>query len=233
MNIYNDYQEIIFRILFSILAGVVVGLERKSKGKPVGLITNTMVCFGATMLSIYQQITVLGVQHYGFTLAYHELTSNGSRIVAQIVSGIGFLGAGTIIRDNNKVSGITTAAVLWFMACFGIIIGAGYWFLSFACLITVVFVLYVMKELDRRVIDHSQMATIIMTCDGSVNVVQIFEEYDIKIRRYVVTKVHKNDDGHWIRSIVIKTSAPPYINLKKMIGEVSQKEGVLSCTFRK
>ena len=99
-------------------------------------------------------------------------------------------------------------------------------------LITVACVLYGMKEIDRRILEHFQKATISHNCDGTVNIFQLFEEYDLKIRRYMVTKVHKNENGHWIRSIVVKTYVPPYISIKKMAGEVAQKEGVLSCVCR-
>ncbi|MGL5722216.1 MAG: MgtC/SapB family protein [Brevinema sp.] len=228
-----DLAEILARIVFSLTAGFIVGLERKGKGKPAGIITNTMVCFGATMLSIYQQLISSGIQHYGFSLTAMGNEDSGSRIVAQIVSGIGFLGAGTIMRDENKISGITTAAILWFMACFGIVIGSGYWILSIAGLIVVILVLFVLKEVDRVMIDHSKTESILLICDDTVNIIHLFSEYDVKIRRYLVTKVQKNPNDHWVRDIVVKFYVPSYINTQKMLQEIAQKPGIIKCSLTK
>src|SRR5687767_6603450 len=97
------------RILFAILCGGIIGLERELKNKPAGIKTNMLICLGA---SLYTSVSVMASQgiaesgHYG----------DPSRVAAQIVSGIGFLGGGTIIQARGTITGLTTAATIWVVA---------------------------------------------------------------------------------------------------------------------
>ncbi len=229
----NDHIEILLRIGFAIFSGIVIGLERKQKGKPVGIITNTLVCVGAAILSIFQQITSEGLQIHGFSVSPQNFDPSGGRIIAQIVSGIGFLGAGTIIRDGSShVSGITTAAMLWIMGCLGIVIGYGFWFLSLAALASIAFIIFVLKELDSRFIEHRQSVMIIITLDASVDVQTLFEEYGLSVQSYNILKIQKNDNG-LVRTIKFKAYIPSYLNTDLMIQEISSVKGVSYCTFKK
>jgi putative Mg2+ transporter-C (MgtC) family protein len=96
----------------SILCGILIGLEREVKHKPAGLKTITLVTVGSTIFTF--------ISKYGFSGS----EADGSRVAAQIVNGIGFLGAGTIIRSGLKIKGLTTAATLWIAASIGMVIGA-------------------------------------------------------------------------------------------------------------
>lgn len=225
----NPYIEVILRIAFAIFTGGIVGWERKMKGKPVGVITNVLVCLGATMLAIYQQLIYNGVEIHGLTLTPQtlNLSVNSGRIVAQIVSGIGFLGAGTIMRDKNSVSGITTAATLWIMACLGIVIGSGYWFLSFISVFSVVFILFFVKNFINTVIDHKRLVVLSISCDNSIDIVGLFEEFGLTFNRYKVMKIEKKEN-QLLKIIRIKILIPEYINYDKMIYEISQREGIYS-----
>jgi putative Mg2+ transporter-C (MgtC) family protein len=109
--------DMILRLFLSFLAGGIIGLERSSRRQVAGLRTHILIATGATLLmllSIYipQQFTP-------------QRTGDPGRIAAQVVSGIGFLGAGAIIRLGNSIRGLTTAASLWFIAAVGLAIGAG------------------------------------------------------------------------------------------------------------
>lgn len=225
----NPYYEIILRIVFAIFAGGVIGLERKMKGKPVGVITNILVCLGATMLAIYQQLLYNGIEMHGWSVTPKtlNLSANSGRIVAQIVSGIGFLGAGTIMRDHNSVSGITTAATLWIMACLGIVIGSGYWFLSVVSVFSVVFILFFVKNFINTVIDHKRLMLITMSCDNSIDIVHLFKEFGLSFNRYKVVKIEK-EKGQLLKIIRIKIFIPKYINFDKMIQDISQRDGIHS-----
>lgn len=100
-------------VIFSILSGVFLGDERQRHEKPAGLRTLVLVCLGSTIF------TMTG-------LAFTSATGDSGRVAAQIVTGIGFLGAGVILHGRRLVSGVTTAAVIWMAAAIGMTIGAGY-----------------------------------------------------------------------------------------------------------
>ena len=113
--------ELMARVLLSFALGGVLGLERERTGRPAGLRTHMLVCAGSVCF------TLAGI--YGFA---GPPTSNRdpARVAAQIVSGVGFLGAGTIFRTPSTVRGLTTAASIWLVAAIGMLIGAGMYALA-------------------------------------------------------------------------------------------------------
>jgi putative Mg2+ transporter-C (MgtC) family protein len=107
----------LIRILAAIICGGLIGYERERKGKPAGLRTNILICLGATLYMIISELVAL---------KHPAQFSDPGRIAAQVVVGIGFIGAGTIIQSRGTVAGLTTAATIWVVAAIGLIIGAGY-----------------------------------------------------------------------------------------------------------
>ena len=136
-HILGDFSilEITTRILVAYIMGIFIGWEREQHKKHIGSRTTSIVCMGAALLSCYEDVFARTV-----ILENAELIKSGAealskvpdynRISAQIVSGIGFLGAGMIIQNRGKLHGITTAAIVWVTACIGIVIGSGQWVLS-------------------------------------------------------------------------------------------------------
>ena len=123
MDIFHTlgWQEIMLRLGSATLAGAVLGLNRELKGKPAGLRTNALVALGSALLIL----AGIGVASGG-----GELQANvTSRVMQGIITGIGFLGAGVILRDTSgtQVHGITTAATIWLTAALGVLCGAGMW----------------------------------------------------------------------------------------------------------
>ena len=151
-----DEPTVLARILLSILLCGVIGLERKFYHKPAGFRTNIMVGLGATLLMI------LGL----YILS--NFNDNGnvdiSRIVAQVVTGIGFLGAGAIIQSRGSVHGLTTAASIWVVAAIGMTVGLGYYFAAIAATAATLLVLIVMgriefyleKRYNQRTMQHNE-----------------------------------------------------------------------------
>ena len=113
-QIYNQYPDLLVSIKaisISVLVGGLIGLEREKQHKPAGIRTNILICLGATVFTlISRQVSLDG-------------NSDPTRIVAQIVTGVGFLGAGAIMRQGNNVQGLTTAAEIWVAAALGICCG--------------------------------------------------------------------------------------------------------------
>jgi putative Mg2+ transporter-C (MgtC) family protein len=109
--------DIVIRLALSCFLGGLIGLERESLNRPAGLRTYTLVCMGAALAMIVSQ---------DMFFRYHNMVNaDPGRIAAQVVSGIGFLGAGTIMREGANIKGLTTAAGLWVVSCVGLAVGAG------------------------------------------------------------------------------------------------------------
>ncbi|MGB3159967.1 MgtC/SapB family protein [Carnobacterium sp.] len=146
-----DSFEIVGRLLVSILFGGVIGYEREIKGHNAGLRTHILVCVGATLFSLVQ----LQATYTTIKLAMESpdllqvLNSDLTRIPAQIVSGIGFLGAGTIIVTKRSVTGLTTAASIWATASLGIAVGMGYYFIAFSGSIIILLILMAIRKVFR------------------------------------------------------------------------------------
>ncbi|MDZ7412602.1 MAG: MgtC/SapB family protein, partial [candidate division KSB1 bacterium] len=114
----------VVQMLVAVVLGAVVGLERARHGRPAGMRTHALVCAGATMI----MLTARGLATVS-PEAMARITVDPGRIAAGIITGIGFLGAGSIIKSGDFVRGLTTAACLWFVAALGIIIGQGFFLL--------------------------------------------------------------------------------------------------------
>ena len=119
--------ELFLRLLAACILGSAIGFERKNRNKGAGMRTHTLVCLGAALIMI--------ISKYGF---YDTPGSDGSRMAAQVVSGIGFLGAGIIFVRNNSVSGVTTAAGIWVTSGVGMAVGAGQYFVAAASAVLVI-----------------------------------------------------------------------------------------------
>lgn len=128
----------------ALLVGTLIGIEREYHGKLAGIKTNALICAASALFTASSLI----MAEYGSSTP--APSADVTRIVAQIVSGIGFIGAGAIFKSTNRVQGLTTAAVIWAVAALGILIGYGIFFATIA--ITVVFVIFlsIISILERK-----------------------------------------------------------------------------------
>ncbi|MCE9601248.1 MAG: MgtC/SapB family protein [Gemmatimonadetes bacterium] len=132
------------KLLIAILIGGGVGLERELKGKPAGLRTNILICLGSALL---MDLSMSLSTRYG---------GDPGRIAAQVVTGIGFLGAGTILHTRGQITGLTSAATIWVVAALGLTIGAGYFVEAAGSSLTVILVLVGLGWVEKRYLPHGQ-----------------------------------------------------------------------------
>ena len=125
----REETEIALRLLLAAVFGAAVGFERRSSDKPAGLRTLSLVAVGSALFTI---ISVFGFEN-----------ADQSRISDQIVTGVGFLGAGAILRSGTSISGLTTAATIWATAAIGIAVGSGLYIASVAGTVLMLVILYV------------------------------------------------------------------------------------------
>lgn len=116
-------KEVIIRLILSAIIGGIIGIEREANNRPAGLRTHVLVTVGATLIML--------VSIDGFSHVPGLVQGDPGRIAAQVVSGIGFLGAGTIMKTGNQIKGLTTAASLWICAGIGLALGSGYYLGAF------------------------------------------------------------------------------------------------------
>jgi putative Mg2+ transporter-C (MgtC) family protein len=136
----------IVRCGMAALCGAMIGLERELKNKAAGFRTNILICVGA---AIYMCVGLLLVNAGG-------VQGDPARIAAQVVTGIGFLGAGCIIQAGGRVTGLTTAATIWVVAGIGLVAGAGFPLLAFIAAVMVLITLVVLGEVEKRFLDPAR-----------------------------------------------------------------------------
>lgn len=133
----------IFKLCLSLLLGSIVGLERKRKGQSAGIRTFALISMGATLamlISIYVPQVYFGLKN-----------GDPGRIAAQVVSGIGFLGAGAIIQMKGSVKGLTTAAGIWMVAAIGLSVGVGLYFISIISTALILVILVPLERFEHRI----------------------------------------------------------------------------------
>ncbi len=133
-EMHLSYLELTFRLVLSILLGGIIGMERETINKPAGFRTHILVCLGSTVIML--------VSLFIFSKFQGITNIDPGRIPAQVISGIGFLGAGTIIIEGATVKGLTTAASLWTVSAIGLAVGVGFYYgailATFLMLITLI-----------------------------------------------------------------------------------------------
>ena len=147
INLDPGIVAVALRLLCAMLVGALVGVEREYTHRPAGLRTHILVALGACVASIMGQM--LFAQYGG--------NSDPARLSAQVITGVGFLGAGTIMKEGVSVKGLTTAASVWAVACLGIAAGFGYYALALCGMLFILVTLTVFEFLQRKLV-HSHSA---------------------------------------------------------------------------
>ena len=173
----------VIRFVFALLAGTLIGIDREYKNRGAGIKTHVLVCLGSAM--------VMMTSHY-IAVTYPDIKSDVTRIPAQVISGIGFLGVGTIIvTGKNQVRGLTTAAGLWASACLGLAAGIGYIEGATLGTVLVLFTLKVLNLLDVRIHKNAKYFDLYVEFETNQNVSLFIEEmrrHDIKFSNFNITK---------------------------------------------
>lgn len=175
MEFFNNLSEylselntvtILVRVFLAALAGGLIGLERGFHGRAAGLRTHMLVSLGAALTALI-----------GCFLVADGLTTDVQRTGAQVMSGVGFLGAGTILlkKENSKITGLTTAAGLWATAAIGLAAGYGFYLAAFATVVVVVLAFTVMSRVEFRMHAKRQRIFVYIELD-SVDVIKSFAQ---------------------------------------------------------
>lgn len=176
----------LLKILTALTLGACIGLEREISDKAAGLRTNILICVGACLF------TVVSLIAFGIRDAH---------IQAQLVTGIGFLGAGAIMREGEHVKGLTTAATIWAVAAIGMTVGFGYYTLAGMVTLTILFVQLAFTPLDILINQWQERHTfrIVSKCDDACykNITKIFDESGLEIYHRKLMKKNNLFHSEW------------------------------------
>lgn len=152
----EPFSTYLTRLLISLVIGGAIGLEREFKGKPAGMRTNMLLCLGSCLIMIISiEIT-----------QFSPRVADPGRIAAQVITGIGFLGAGTIMRSRFHVVGLTTAATMWALTALGLAIGAGYILLSVVVAVLITGTLIIIGFIEDRLETKRSFHAIVVTFEA-------------------------------------------------------------------
>lgn len=229
MDFNNLYVQIILRLLLAIIIGGLIGYEREHKQRPAGFRTHILVCIGAATISIIQEVAVhdMSRQIAANPDLMSSLKVDIGRMGAQVITGVGFLGAGTIIHEKGSVRGLTTAASIWTVACIGLAIGLGYYFLSIAGAISIFLALVGLKRFEVKFLDKNKIIKIELQYLNR-RFVQKAERL-LNARSIEVTNVSfTNDDELNYHKAFYTLSTPLTIHPSSLIQDLCTLEEVIS-----
>ena len=175
MSVY----EVAIRLALAVVVGGLIGYEREFKNRPAGFRTHILVCLGAAITSMIQ---LYSVQDATNMIIQHPELANAmkvdiGRLGAQVITGVGFLGAGTIIHEKGSIKGLTTAASIWTVACVGLAVGLGYYTLTILSTIVVFIVLVFLKTFESRFFKNTNVLKLEIQYINKKDMVEKLEQY--------------------------------------------------------
>ncbi len=217
----DDFLVVVIKLLLSAALGALIGFEREHSNRPAGLRTNTLVCIGAALV----QITSIDI----FNRYSGQTNIDPARLGAQVISGIGFLGAGTIIREGTNIKGLTTAAGLWVVACIGIAIGSGSYAAGIMGAVLAYIILRSMRVVEYKMANRSKYLELdleIANKPGEIGRIgKYLGEKNISIRN-MVFKEYEDDDERV--NLYLSIKLPTKLMKQEVIGNLLDEEGVYS-----
>ena len=188
--------EIFIRLVLALICGGMLGIERGLKKRPAGFRTYMLVCLGATLVMMTNQYICEKYQ-----------TGDPSRLGAQVISGIGFLGAGTIITTrHNRVTGLTTAAGLWTVACIGLALGIGFYEGAIIGTVLIFFAMSFMQTIDTRILNAAKYILVYVEFDQMTSLKHLLatlKEKNIRIIEFETENTgHEYEDKNGLTAIV-------------------------------
>ncbi|MBV6305841.1 MgtC/SapB family protein [Candidimonas humi] len=210
--------DIIGRLLLGALLGSLIGFERERLSWAAGLRTHMLVCVGSTLIMI--------VSAFGFhdILGAEHVVLDPSRIAAQVVSGIGFLGAGSILLRGEVIRGLTTAASLWSVAAIGLAVGGGMYTASIAATIIILIILAGIKPLEQRYIAARQERRVrLLVTHGSLNLKALHDTLGStgsRVKEFVVQQSNESEDLDEVRITLSRVSPTQYSRIRERLKAV-------------
>lgn len=217
--------ELFLRIIIAVLCGAFVGIERTNRGKEAGIRTHTIVALASCLMMIISQ--------YGFSDFFGKFATQNvdlrldpSRIAAQIVSGIGFLGAGTIFIHKNVVTGLTTAAGIWAIAGVGMAVGCGMYFIGISCTLVIIVVQMILHKSSKFTSNQPETKMSFVIENSEENIDMLLEEIK-KLDAVILATEYNKKEGNLLE-ISIDIQHAQSIDKEQFLKNLYSKEMVQS-----
>lgn len=221
-------EVIFFRLLLAVIFGGLVGFERERKNKPAGFRTYILVCFGAAIVSMIQDQLRIDILYFSNENFSSIIKTDLGRLGAQVISGIGFIGAGCIIKERGEIlGGMTTAAGIWATACVGLGIGWGFYNIAIMSIIFIIFIMTVLKKFEDKFIKKNKLINFeIITNNENTNIETITNCYKIFNKESItINRLEKSNKNN---IIIFETSADKTKNISEIIIKLSADKNIIS-----
>lgn len=203
--------EDIIKLVLAILLGTLIGLERELKGKPAGLRTNILIILGSTLVMMISYHVARGPNG--------QLLFDPGRIAAQVVTGIGFIGAGSILQTRGTVVGLTTAATIWVVATIGLVIGCGHYFLAIAATGFILICLVVLGRAETWLLGKRKFIIYEINSDPKEAIIEEMQDLIRRLNLHVEeTKLIKEADHYKIHYSVGGAKSQHQKFVRKVLG---------------
>lgn len=216
--------EILFRLFLAAVLGAVVGLEREVHGRPAGIRTYLLLCMGSALIMVVSELLFFKYEGKGVA---DILRADPGRIAAQAITGIGFLGAGVILRYKDTIRGLTTAAAIWVACAVGLAVGAGFYLFGSAVTGFTLVSLTGLKALERRLKKdwYKEMTVVSRDEAGQLNRIQdIIAQNKFEIINFSVSKDLERREVRASFVLRVRTIHPS----RQVLQEVFAVDGVKS-----
>lgn len=219
-----DTFELTIRMLLAMVLGGIIGFEREHRDRAAGLRTHILVCIGSALIMLLSM--------YGFTDFVNEssVRMDPARLAAQVITGIGFLGAGVILFNGFSITGLTTAASLWVVAAIGLAIGAGFYYAAILSTLIVLFSLSILNKVEE--ISHRMKRKYILNIKVLSNpdivdkIESILKLNDIKVESFRTVAKREKEKNEPIVSMTIKVRLTKKYSYMKLMGALQEMEEI-------
>lgn len=215
----NDWMILTRLVLAAILSGA-IGFEREFHGRSAGFRTHILLCIGSTLIMLTSM--------HMFDLYSGRVVVDPGRIAAGVITGIGFLGAGTIMHFKSSIRGLTTAASLWVVAGIGLAVGSGLYFGAVVTTAITIVALMIFAKLEHAMIRKDWYKTIIIEAKEGVDQLRsvrgILEEWHAEITDFEID--HAKDSGNMLLKLGLKLKSPKHAD--QLVGDIGSIKGINS-----
>jgi putative Mg2+ transporter-C (MgtC) family protein len=221
-----DYLDLTLRLLIALVLGGAIGYERERNNRPAGFRTHILVCVGSALLML--------ISMYGFSAFADQprVSLDPSRLAAQVITSIGFLGAGTILHKGFNVTGLTTAASLWVASAIGLAVGAGFYYGAILTTAIMLLSLYILSLAEDRFFSDKRLYVLkVITADkpGMIGNISVFlDKNKINVRKMTVEEDMREMENSRRMQVSLVIQLPKRNMLMTVAGDIQNLEGVSS-----
>ena len=225
LPIFNGLRDVTLlsvtvRMVLAVICGGIIGMEREYKRRPAGFRTHILICLGAAMTTLTSQYLYLYMHYY----------TDMARLGAQVVAGIGFIGAGTIIvTRQQRVKGLTTAAGLWTSAIVGLALGGGFYEGGILTTVLILLAELLFARLEYRMLENAPEINLYMEYTDKAcleNILKLFRELNLKILNLEITRPTGSE--HHNACAIFSLRLNKRCRVEKLLADIHATQGVLS-----